>query len=323
MQILVRDRLVIGAAGGRRFNPQRNRIISVVDFLREFFTDSEKVLDARPSNTHALLWNSLRSADGRGKPLREMFASARMYFSHFIKVRNWEQMSRQYLLRLAARGASIYCSNSSPGIDILTPFFFWDTSLNEWNVSVIIWRVENDERYQTTPKQRLFDAMNPYSLEIFSDEDAENECAEPESGASPQESDEKRCYAPLPVIRIVNALAAREPGLVNFQYADETTSDRSGLRRCTSYDFWVHGSDKSVYRAMGYPLAKLSFGADLTESQAWKDLLDASVSDERVFTSVHNGPRHKLRREEYPGGYAHNLHYRWFPLDEDAEMETE
>jgi len=73
----------------------------------------------------------------------------------------------------------------------------------------MFWQIKNDARFGGYPHAYLFDAMDPYKLGTYNDQDEDAE-----TGG-------------LPIIRVVVALASKVPLLRNFLYSDERNSKGS------------------------------------------------------------------------------------------------
>ncbi|THH07894.1 hypothetical protein EW145_g3079 [Phellinidium pouzarii] len=91
-----------------------------------------------------------------------------------------------------ARGAGVICANSQSGVDDLLLYCYRDKNLGRDNIGVIEFQMKNDMQYGKTIHPYLFDAMDPFHIGVFDDE-----CDELPDG-------------PMPVIRIVAALASKE-----------------------------------------------------------------------------------------------------------------
>ncbi|THH14260.1 hypothetical protein EW146_g6062 [Bondarzewia mesenterica] len=185
------------AAVKREFDAEasraRNRVFSVNTFLQCLFGLEEAtygcvrrddVLQAGPS--------VFGTEEEAGCALKDAFAGAQMHFNHFIKVHDQKLLTRKFLVFFASRGIGVLFSKSQAGVDAFLPFTYRDNGrLKTDNMGVILLQMKNDVRYTMTIREELFDAMNPYDLELFS-----------------QESD-----AVVPVIRIVFAMAGKAPCL--------------------------------------------------------------------------------------------------------------
>lgn len=101
---------------------------------------------------------------------RETFSKSKIYFNHFVKIRDPRVANRKYLWMFIARGAAILCASDQVGIAILVPFTDYKDKLGRKNVSAILIQVKNDRRFSTTPRRWLFDGMNPYFVGVFDQE---------------------------------------------------------------------------------------------------------------------------------------------------------
>src|SRR5204863_1884886 len=106
------------------------------------------------------------------------------------------------------------------GIDGVIPFVYRDNRLRADNIGVILWQSKNDDSFGSKPVPKLFHTMDPFALGIFDPTDT----SEP----------------PIPVIRIVFAMAARKPSMSIFRPEEMAGS-------CTAYDIWCSGLSSSIH----------------------------------------------------------------------------
>ncbi|KIM81083.1 hypothetical protein PILCRDRAFT_9111 [Piloderma croceum F 1598] len=119
------------------------------------------------------------------------FADAKMYFNHFMKVADYQVINHDYLWHMILRGVVIVCANNQAGVDFIIPFCYSDKELGRANVSGMFWQIKNDARFGGNPHAYLFDAMDPYKLGTYNDQD------------------EDAKTGGLPIIRVVAALASK------------------------------------------------------------------------------------------------------------------
>jgi hypothetical protein len=146
-------------------------------------------------------------------PFKKTFADAKMYFNHFVKVADYQVINRDYLWRMILRGAAIVCANNQAGVEFIIPFCYSDKELGRANVSGMFWQIKNDARFGGHPHAYLFDAMDPYKLGTYDDQDEDAE-----TGG-------------LPIIRVVAALVSKVPLLRNFLYNANGTPKQRILQR--------------------------------------------------------------------------------------------
>ncbi|TDL24869.1 hypothetical protein BD410DRAFT_65329 [Rickenella mellea] len=183
---------------------KKDEAIPLVDFLEQLFalpvgqsTHIDNFKEALPSVIHPNSQEKYHNI-----PLHSAFKDARLNFNHFVKVNDFKTINQKFLWRLIARGAAVLCANCQAGIDFLIPYSYWDQQLGRYNVGVILVQVKNDMKFGGLPREYLFDAMDPIKLGIFDDNGKE----------------------PMPVIRIVAALASKDILLRNFKYGDPQNS---------------------------------------------------------------------------------------------------
>ena len=186
------------------------RAVSVHEFFKNLLNsdDYAELLDAMPS-----------------RQKNESVATFRETFSKFIKIQDFRMVNQKYLWMFIARGAAILCANNEVGIDVVIPFLYYDDKLARWNVSAMLYQSKNDRSFSITPKRRLFDGMNHFSVGVFDSDDT-----------------------PLPVIRMVLALSSAKSG-VTIMEPERTRYRRKAKKKkgkksppYTSYDIWCAGA---------------------------------------------------------------------------------
>jgi hypothetical protein len=187
--------------------------------------------------------------------LKERFPRAKIWFNHYVKVHSSRVLNLKYLWRYIPRGAAVVCTDNQTAVDAAWPFII-DSSLpvGSNNTGVILGQTKNDLAYSDSPDLPLFEAIDPFKLGIF-DEDETN--------------------LP-PLIRIVFALAASTPciKLVELRTtppreakikaglkirevleatphasssASESGSDMDARHDYTAYDIWCGGAKSSTF----------------------------------------------------------------------------
>ena len=186
------------------------RAVSVHEFFKNLLNsdDYAELLDAMPS-----------------RQKNESVATFRETFSKSIKIQDFRMVNQKYLWMFIARGAAILCANNEVGIDVVIPFLYYDDKLARWNVSAMLYQSKNDRSFSITPKRRLFDGMNHFSVGVFDSDDT-----------------------PLPVIRMVLALSSAKSG-VTIMEPERTRYRRKAKKKkgkksppYTSYDIWCAGA---------------------------------------------------------------------------------
>ncbi|KAF8806794.1 hypothetical protein BYT27DRAFT_7233606 [Phlegmacium glaucopus] len=200
--------------------PTTSRAVSLESFIKELLAKEQHdhILNVKPAKS--------RTPTEGQQSFGATFNESKVYFNHFIKITDPNVIKRDFLWRLIARGAAVLCANGQRGVDIVVPFMYCAGKLSRINVSAIFIQVKNDAAFTTKPNVILFDLMNPYFLRFFDMDEEE----------------------PLPVIRMVFALASRSPAIevippkherfpqtAKIQAADKSSK---GSPRYTSYDIW-------------------------------------------------------------------------------------
>jgi hypothetical protein len=192
------------------------RIVKVVDFVEALVPSHRQtfVQQLRPCVPEGPL-SPTNFADA--------FANAYIYFNHFIKVYDFKVISRNYLWRMICRGAAIIFTNNQEAIDIIIPMLM-GTILRPQFVSAILIQIKNNIAFTHNVDVRLFDAMDPFQVRLFSGNDA---------------------HVP-PILRIVLALAA-EKSVVAAPTPPSCTSSQNSKESLTTYDLWIAGVSEESF----------------------------------------------------------------------------
>jgi hypothetical protein len=214
---LVAALLVMQARDALTRGRESKRWVYVCDFLESLLGDSAKISN-RPSVTFS------KEED---RPLKETFKNARMWFNHVLKVRDSDLINERYLWKFISRGAMILCANNQRGVDIVLPVCYSGGGLSRRTVTAILIQVKNDTHFGENTDGHLFDAMDPFSINLF------------DKGSQP-----------LPIIRMVFALASQKSA-VNHDTPDRCSPRIYKSGGFTSYDIWCAGSSGKTFPIMG------------------------------------------------------------------------
>ena len=234
-----------------------HRIVSVVSFLQELLG----------TGANALLDNGVTVAPpGQGGiPMREAFKDASIWFNHIIRVSDVEMIQRKYLCALIARGAAMVCAEGQSSVDLVIPIVF-NNSLKPQNVSAILIRVSDNSGFGSArPTSQLFDALNPFRVGLFNEE---------------EENGDLR-----PVIRMVFALASKKSSV--SWVPPRTKGSPRGRATFTAYDIYCEGVSASTFAVIpetseGTYKSLLSRSTKLSEAYKMGEIDDTSeVSDVR------------------------------------------
>jgi hypothetical protein len=177
------------------------------------------------------------------RKLASDFPEAKLHFTHFVKVHEYKAIDLTSLLLLKGRGAGILCANNQKGVDIISVFLKDGMKLERRNAGLILIQVKNDSAYSNNPQQKLFDAMDPYDLDILKDNDSA-----------------------VPIIKIVFALAAKKPSLRVIR------KNASSSYLAVTYEIWCAGLSPEVLQ----PVKEKSVWESLLQaSYGWKALYEA------------------------------------------------
>ncbi|KAI0712742.1 hypothetical protein C8T65DRAFT_829273 [Cerioporus squamosus] len=96
----------------------KRRIVTVLQFLKTLIGESyvEMCLASYPSQ--------VCKEEDADIPLKDAFQDAFVYFTHFIRVKSFELVNREYLLLAISRGAAVICADNHSGIDLVIPVLF-------------------------------------------------------------------------------------------------------------------------------------------------------------------------------------------------------
>ncbi|KAI0285279.1 hypothetical protein BGY98DRAFT_1092902 [Russula aff. rugulosa BPL654] len=150
-----------------------------------------------------------------------------------------------FLWKYVTRGAMIVCKDNQQGIDIILPMVWPNGNISRRTVSAIVIQVKNAKDFGFTVNNKLFDAMDPCGLGFLSD-------------------------APLPVIRMVFALASAKSG-INFPAEREREIRHDDF---TAYDIWCAGLSTESFQQIGHDLE--SYQKLLGRSQQSHDAFDVA-----------------------------------------------
>ena len=191
----------------------KGRILTAIEFLDALLPTS--------SHTKIRKLKPIRYSHGYNlsTPLQRAFSKANIYFTHFIKVHDFEMVNREYLWGIFCRGAAIICANNQRGVDIIVPMLM-GTILRPECITAILIQIKNDGSFTNNMYTPLFDMMDPLEVNLFSENDAKTQ--QP------------------PILRIVFALASERSG-VAVRVPGDCRSPRSPVDKFTSYDFWIAG----------------------------------------------------------------------------------
>ena len=222
----------------------KRRWVPVTDFMEALLQPelSKSVLNSLPT-----LW---REGD-RDISFCEKFRDCYLWFNHVIKVEDSDVIKPKFIWKYIMRGAMIVCKDNQEGVDIILPVSTGlDKTISRRTVTAITIQVKNSESYGPNVDSRLFHAMDPCRLGMLSDD-------------------------PLPIIRIVFALASPKAG-VGFPPRRERENHRPD--KFTSFDIWCAGLSTKIFKQIGGDL------------DSYVKLLDRSQTHDAFNVSEPNYP---------------------------------
>jgi len=137
-----------------------------------------------------------------------------MWFNHVIRIQNASLIGAEHLWSFITRGAMVVCVHNHVGVDIIIPLCLKTGSLSRKTISAILIQVKNASKYGKKVDTKLFDALCPFRVGLFDDNDEDS--------------------TPRPVIRMVFALASKESD-IDFPKVDESCNE------FTAFDIWCAG----------------------------------------------------------------------------------
>ena len=259
----------------------QDRVIPVIEFIRELLVPGahDDVLGSKPIMA--------RTPDEANSTLEYTFRNSKIYFNHFVKLRDRKIINRKFLWGLIARGAAAQCADYQYGMDVIVPFLYQDSILRRENVSAFLIQSKNDGTYQAMPHLDLFDRMNPChdSVGLFDVDESDT----------------------LPVIRMVFALASKTPCVTVIKPAERQQPQRKNGKRpafkgdkYTAFDIWCGKASRETFRPIK------------DNEVVFKKLLLRS----RVFPDVYESKRSEsiqiATRNMNPATEGHHAHWKQF-----------
>ena len=212
---LVAALLVMQARDALTTGDKSSRWVSVCDFMHSLLGDAARTNLAFPS---------VAFSEQEHQPLATAFKNARMWFNHILKVRNSDLINVRHLWKFISRGAMILCANNQRGVDIVLPVCYSGNVLSRRDVTAILIQVKNDETFDGNIRDHLFEAMDPFTINLF---DKESE--------------------PRPIIRMVFALASKT-SVAKYVQVESSRCKRGAF---TSYDIWCAGTSRKTFPIIG------------------------------------------------------------------------
>ena len=208
------------------------RWVSVRDFMKCLLGDAARTNLAFPS---------VAFSEEEHQPLETVFKNARMWFNHVLKVRNTDLINVRYLWKFISRGAMILCANNQRGVDIVLPVCYSGNVLSRREVTAILIQVKNDEAFGGKIHGHLFDAMDPFTINLF------------DEGSQPR-----------PIIRMVFALASKT-SVAKYVHVDPPKYKPGTF---TAYDIWCAGTSSETFPVIGADASAYRGLLDRTRSRA-------------------------------------------------------
>jgi len=251
-------------------------IISVPNFIQELLNSSADDLHSKPA-----LAQTLKEAN---QTLQDTFCQSKIYFNHFIKFCDTRIINRKYFLRLIAHGAAgLGCTDFQYGLDIVIPFLYWNSLLQQENVSAFIIQVKNNQTFQVNPCDWVFELMNPYHIGFL----------------------DKSKTTPVPIIRMVFTLASTTPAVVMLQPPKRMQPPRDAVHQSK---LWF---DKFTTSDIWCAMASHKTFLPIKDDSVFRKILLRCG----VFPHIYSKESESLQiatRSMYPGTNVHPAHWHFF-----------
>ncbi|KAI0258043.1 hypothetical protein BC834DRAFT_975730 [Gloeopeniophorella convolvens] len=229
--------LILMAARDKAAGITGTRDIPLCDFLEALMPDF-----AYAQLKEALPFQNRTEAEKQS--FGDAFKDSRLWFNHVIRIHDTAMLSSHELWKFMTRGAMIMCQSQQVAVDIVIPFCISGDVLSRKTVSAIFIQVKNDKRIGPAHDPILFHAINPFSLKVYKDDET-----------------------PLPCIRMVFALASKEPAM---HIAKPSDRDSRHGKPFTAYDIWFSGIWPETFPIIG------------NEREEYKLILQRSMPDPKA-----------------------------------------
>ncbi|KAH9978515.1 hypothetical protein BJV74DRAFT_721517, partial [Russula compacta] len=147
---------------------------------------------------------------------------------HMKKMAKPSSINVKYLWRFITCGAIILCANNQHGVNIILPVCLSGEILSCETMTAILIQVKNDTTFNEKIWGWLFDAMDPFDINVFNQGDA-----------------------PRPVIRMVFALKSKQSAII-FTPPRPSKPMRARMSDMyTAHDIWCAGLSLRIFPCMG------------------------------------------------------------------------
>ena len=265
------------------------RVITVIEFLQSLLGDK----------TSGMTPSCSREEDEE-TTIETAFKDCYVCFNHFLRVEDYEVLNQGYLWRIMCRCAAVICANNQRGVDLVVPILK-GKHMDDKRITAILIQVKNDVSFKATIKPWLYDAMSPGGLGLFADN-----------------------ASPLPVIRLVFALASTESAVI-MPKRGQRSPRTAAMQRYTSYDIWCAGATTATFpsvRGSDAAYAKLLL---LTRGMKYQYASHHkfSVADAKQATVEIVRRREDVRRRMNPGASSNPAHYENYVRQPPSDGEGE
>lgn len=243
--------------------------LPVVDFLKALFNKKH----------HQMLHNLLPTDSHRTQcttSLAEAFKDSYCYFTHFIKVTDYQVINADFLWRIMLRDGAVLCADNQRGIDIIIPLCWRGKKLASHNTTAIVIQCRNVLAL-SHPNRAVFDAMHPVELGILSEDN------------------------PLPVIRLVLSLGTLNSSVVTLPTPEKPGKPRTAKKAAKgygqAYDIFASGPSSDTFAVI-----------EETQKTTYEQLLKIHRVFPAAYTEIwkklDSETPEEMSRSMYPGGSA-------------------
>ncbi|KAI0255371.1 hypothetical protein BJV78DRAFT_761181 [Lactifluus subvellereus] len=229
---------------------------------------------------------SIGPSKAEKRTLGEVTHAAHMHFNHLIQSQEKKIVAHRYLIAVMARGAAVLGANCQAGVDMVFPYLYGSTDLDDKNVGFIMVQVKNDSKF-SIPDADLFQKMDPFQCGLL------------------DKSDRNVRPFSIPIIRIVFALRGNQAMVTHMRYSSPSegafpTGLDNGEPCFTSYDYWCSGIGPNLLQPVGDGMAHEKWKGLLDEPDPWDSFYQRSVAPD-------------ILRSQFPASSCDKSHMNhWF-----------
>jgi hypothetical protein len=228
---------------------------------------------------------SIGPSKAEKRTMGEVTRAAHMRFNHFIQYQEKIFIAHRYLIAVMVRGTAVLGADCQAGIDMVFPYLYGSTDLDDKNVGFIMVQVKNDSKF-SVPDADLFQRMDPFQCGLL------------------DKSDRNVRPFTIPIIRIVFALRGNQAMVTHMRYSSPSEGALpagldNGEPCFTSYDYWCSGIGPNLLQLVGDGMAYEKWKGLLAKTNPWDSFYKRSV-----------GP--DILRSQFPASSCDKSHMNWW-----------